>query len=212
MQKGGDGILVVAFLSAVIMFRKLDRPARIFAIYMIASVISEVIAYLVAKEHGDNMAVYNIYSLWEYAIICLYFNEIIDVFYKRRIGLFIASLGLLVGIFNIIFVQGLHSINSYFLVYEGVTIIIMALFFFSRLLLLHDELRLYTYPHFWLAFILTFYWTATFIGWNLYDYAFRAGIKKISPIYMLTITSSILAYLMGSVVLILFPKISSSNE
>jgi hypothetical protein len=211
-QKAGYLSVAIAFACAAIRYSKLDKPGKIFAIYMMASGISELIAYLYAKKYGNNRPVYAIYSLWEYAIISIYFNQIIDVFHRKNIGYYIALMGVAVGIVNVFFVQGLYDQNCYFLIYEGVTIIIMGLFFFSRLLMMHDDIKLYSYPHFWFVCILVFYWAASFIGWNLYDYAFKTDQKKLILIDMLTLTSSILAYLMGSVVLILYPKISSSHE
>src|SRR6202000_1189498 len=107
---------------------------------------------------------------------------------------------------NIIFIQGIHMLTSYFLVFEGIVIIGMGLFSFFRLLLRDDQLQLYKYPHFWLAATLVFFWSFTFLNWSLYDY-FDVRLKKLVPfIYILFSLAGIIFYCGVGCIFLLYPK------
>src|SRR5947207_14288343 len=103
-------------------------------------------------------------------MLFLYFKHVIDVFIQKNIGIYIGISGILFRIINLLFIQNLNTLSSYFLFFEGITVIGMSLFAFFRLLLKHDSLHLTRYHHFWFISILVFFWSATFLIWGLYDY------------------------------------------
>lgn len=150
-------------------FPILDKGGKIICLLLFTEIINESIAWYSAKKFHTNIPVYNIYSLIEFSITCWYFNNVIDTFKKRKIGFYICLLGVGLGILDILFLEHINVLNSYFLFLEGFLIIGMCLFAFFRLLLKHDELKLYRYSHFWLISIFLFFWCITYLSWGLYN-------------------------------------------
>ncbi len=158
------------------------------------------------------MPLYAIYCLLEFGLIAIYFNYSIDVFRKYNIGYYIGLLGLVLGLINILFIQGLYILTSYFLVFEGIFIIGMGLFSFFRLLLKNDQLQLNRYPHFWFTTILLFFWSMTFISWALYDY-FSIKHDKFAAVIDSSIhTVGSLFYVSICCVFLLYPKMERRYE
>lgn len=205
-----DVILGVAFCSTLYRFPSLDKGAKVFSVYVWSAVFCELVAYFFAKKYQTNMPVYGVDCLVEFALISLYFNCVIDVFKAKKIGYYVAGAGVCIGFVNLVFVQGFYALNSYYLVFEGVCIIGMALFSFFRLLLRYDNLRLPRYLHFWIATILIFFWSATFINWSLYGYFMVKYASLGWTIDVSTIIAGIITYSAISCVFIFYPKLQKT--
>ena len=201
-----DFVLLFAFLCVIYRYKILDHASKIFSLFVALSLLSETIGIYASIKYRSNLPVYGIDSLFEFGLISLYFNSSIDVFRRKNIGYYIGALGIVLGIVNLIFVQGFNTLNSYFLVFEGICIIGMALFSFFRLLLRYDNLQLQKYPHFWLATILVFFWSATFINWSLYDYFFVKLRDMMWIVDLSIISAGIVTYIGISCVFILYPR------
>jgi len=174
--------------------------------------MGEFSAFFFAKTYHNNLPVYAIYNIIEFCFICLYFNTSIDVFAKNNTGYYIGGIGIIWGIANIIFLQGFNKVNSYFLLFEGLSTIGICLFAYFRLLFHHDQLRLYKYPHFWFTTILMIFWSIIFLNWSLYNYV-SIRYKEASWIVNVSILFvNILNYLSISCVFILYPKMQQSDE
>ena len=150
--------LLFASGCGFIRFKRVDLASKILVVLVCCGFINEIAAYYLAIKYHTNMALYTVYAFIEFGLLCLYFNSVIDVFAKKNIGIYIAVGGIVLGVTNMIFVQHLDSLNSFFLLFESLMVIGMSLFAFFRLLLKHDSLTLYRYPHFWFISIILFFW------------------------------------------------------
>ena len=198
--------ILISVVVAVIRFKQLDLATKVLGVLMIVDFINEISAFWIGIKYGNNMPTNNIHSIIEFVLICLYFNYSIDALMKKRIGYYIAGIGIILGLINMVSIQGITKLNSYFLILEGATIIGLSLFAFFRQLADHDTLRLYRYPHFWFTTILFFFWSSTFFNWVLYDYL-NANYLSLSWIFNLSILIvNTLTYLCISCILFLYPK------
>lgn len=204
--------LLMAFVSGVTRYKMLDTASRIYCIYLGAASVDEGIAYYASRKYHNNLPVYSIYNIIELAIIAMYFNYSIDVFYKRRIGIYIAVIGMLFGIINIVFIQHLDSFNTYFLFFEGLCIIGMCLFSFFRLLLRYDDLRLLKYHHFWFTASLLLFWSITYLDLGLYDALTSKLGKKILIVDLSVLVVNILTYLSVFFIFLFYPTMQKINE
>jgi hypothetical protein len=200
-------VFTVSILIGLVNFKRLDAGSRILCFLLIAELVNESIAYYMAKKYHNNLAEYNIYSLIEFAIICWYFNNVIDVFRHRKFGTYIGAVGILFGIANLIFIQHLHVLNSYFLFVEGVLTIGMCLFAFFRLLLKQEELKIFKYHHFWFISIILFYWCITYLSWGLYDILGTEYGQYIAIISLMIWSVNILTYAGIGAIFLLYPKL-----
>ncbi len=204
--------LLFAFFCSAYRFRQLDTASKILFLLICCAIINECAAYYFAKKYQNNLILYNVYCFVEFGILSLYFNNSIDVFLKKNIGVYIGILGIILGILSLVFIRHSNSINSYFLLFEGLSVIGMAFFAFFRLLLKHDSLHLYKYPHFWFNSIFVFFWSSTFLAWGLYYYInikLQQSAWEINT--ALLIVSSIM-YTSLAVVFLFYPKMHRINE
>lgn len=193
-------------------FFALDRGGKIICFLLFTEIVNESIAWYTAKKFHTNIPEYNIYSLVELAITCWYFNNIIDTFKRKNIGFYIGAIGVSLGILDIMFLEHIDVLNSYFLFLEGFLIIGMCLFAFFRLLLKHDELRLFKYAHFWLICIFLFFWCITYLSWGLYDIIGRNFSQYIPIISFCIWIVNIMTYSGIGLIFFLYPKMQHSGN
>jgi hypothetical protein len=209
-------IYYVSFLfssiCAIFRFRELDASSKIFSIYVWVSSLNEIVAIFFAKHFHTNISEYDIYCLIEFGLVSVYFNSSIDVFKEKNIGYYVGAVGIILGMINMIFIQGLYILSSYFLVFEGIFIIAMGLFSFFRQLLKNDQLQLHKFPHFWFTTILVFTWSFTFMFWSLYNYFSFKHDSFSSMIENSIHAVGILFYCSISCVFIFYPKMRKSHE
>lgn len=193
-------------------FKKLDIGGRIICVLLLTEILNESIAWYTAKKYHTNIAEYNIYSLIEFSITCWYFNNVIDIFKKKKIGLYIGVCGVIFGILDILLVEHLNVLNSYFLFLEGFLIIGMCLFAFFRLLLKHEEMRLFRYPHFWLISIFLFFWCITYLSWGLYNILGTRFSQYIPIISFCIWLVNIITYGGIGSIFLLYPKLQERGK
>lgn len=193
-------------------YKRLDLAAKIFCIFTGMAFTAESLAFFTARRYHNNMPVYAIYSLLEFGIISLYFNYSIEAFRRKNIGIYIGITGIMIGICNIIFLQPINTLNSYFLFVEGIAIITMSLFSFFQLLLHEEGLKLYAYPHFWFPVALSFFWSITFLNWGLYDYFLAHIHEQVWIINLSILAVDIITYSTIGIVFFLYPKMKGDNH
>lgn len=173
-------------------------------------ILNEAVAYYWAVKYRNTQPVYNIYGFIEFFMVCWYFNNTIDVFFKKNIGIYIGIAGVCLGILNMIFLQPIVILNSYYLFLEGTCIIGMALFSFFRLLLQHEQLRLYRYPHFWFTSVLLFYWSLTYLTWGLFNLLIMKLHYDWVDIFIACV--SIITYIALALIFLFYKKMQSADE
>jgi len=204
--------LLFALVCCLYRYKVLDAASKVLAILVCCAFVNEGAAFYLEKKYHNNLPLYAIYCLIEFFILCLYFNKIIDVFIRRNFGIYIGIFGIVLGALNIIFVQHMNNLNSYFLLFEGLSVIGMSLFAFFRLLLKYDTFYLYKYPHFWFISILIFFWSITFITWGLYDYINLKLGHRAWKINFGILTVGVITYVSFGCVFLMYPKLRSINE
>jgi hypothetical protein len=204
--------LVFAVITSMYQYKRLDRASRILAILVCCALVNECVAYFAAKKFHNNMPVYSVYCFFEYALLCLYFNNVIDIFKKRHIGIYIGVAGIVLGILNSIFIQNIYSFNSYFLFLEGLSVIALSLLTFFRLLIRDDTPNLYKCYHFWFISILVFFWSVTFLTWGLYDYISSQLENESWKINFVLMAVGTITYGSLGCVFLLYNKMQSINE
>ncbi len=163
-------LLLIAFLSGMLRRRFLDIASKIFCTYIGLTLLEECIAYYCAVKFHQNIPVLRVFNLVEIATLSLYFNYCIEFFRKRNIGIHIAIISSLIGLYNMIACGSMYHLSGFFMYYEGIVIIMMALLSLFQLVKSYSYLVITTNPHFWFAFILIIYWCLSIIDWAFYDF------------------------------------------
>jgi len=205
-------LFLVALGIGLYNFRKFDRASKIIWFLLLTETLNESLAQYMAAKYHNNIAVYNIYSLIEFSIVCWYFNNVIDYFSKYNIGFYIGLIGVIFGIIDMTLLQPIDVLNSFFLFFEGFCIIGMCLFAFFRLLLKHEELRIFRYHHFWFISIFLFFWCITYLSWGLYNILGTNFSQYIPLITVLIWIVNIITYGGIGSIFLLYPKLQQSDK
>jgi hypothetical protein len=198
--------LIFSCLCCLWRFKEIDKASKVMSVFIWLGLLTELVAFFFARKFHFNLPVYIVYSFIEYFLLCLYFNYIIDVFQEDNIGIYIGLFGLAVGVFDLLFIEHFHNVNSNFLFFEGLIVIGLSLKAFARWLSDEDFFYVHKYPHFWFICILIFFWTITYLSWGLYFYC-NKRISEIAKLinFALLIVNIITYFGLGSIFL-LYPK------
>lgn len=199
---------LLAFLCGLWNFRTIDRSQHFITLLLGIAFFTECIAYYLDKRYHNNLSAYSISNLFQFLAVALYFNFSIKEFRRKGIGIMIGLGGVGLGIANIIFLQPLDQMDSYFMLFEGIMIISLCLFAFANLMLENRSNRtsLQLNPHFWICTTLTFFWSITFLSWGFYDYILFTDPGHIWIIHTLIISVNIVTYFGLGIALLRFPK------
>lgn len=140
------------------------------------------------------MVIYHVFNPIQFLIISLYFNESIPSFKRKNIGRYIGTIGVIASVLNILFLQPLNTSNYYFLVFESLIIVFMALYSFIEMFLNenHDLIR---NQHFWISFILLSFWSITLTYWAMHEIIDKHAAYFIKYIAYILVSVNILTYL-----------------
>jgi hypothetical protein len=179
-------LVISATVLGAYRWKALAKSEKFVALLMPVTLIAEIIAAFAANRWRNNYPVFHIYSPIEFLLISLYFNYAVRLLRKNNIGIILGAAGIPVALINTIFFQPIHTINAFYLLFEGVGII-----FYSLCALYEDlisESRVYNKSSFWFTLSFLIYWGVTFTGWGIYKVQ-KAETKNVYMIvdYVLTI-------------------------
>lgn len=202
--------LLIAVLYALYCYKKQDKSVRFICILIVQSGIVEVIASFAAWKFRNNLSVYAVSSVIEFALICLYFNESLILFKKNKIGKIVAFVGVLFEMINMRCLQPIHTINSNFLFFECLATVCFCLFSIYRRLIVTDG-NILKEVHFWISCILLFYQCSTLWNWGIYNYAVTLAKEKTIWLNISMLLINVLTYLAFTLLLFFAPKMSRTN-
>ena len=203
-------LIALAWGCSVPVAKRQDRNVRFMSHLLGITAIIELASLIYAKRYHNNMPIYAVFNPVNCMLTCFYFNEAIDVFRRRHVGFIIGIVSLAVGITNLVFLQPINHLNNYYLFFEGILIISLSLLSYTRLTLAQynneKDVPLYHNLHFWIASILTFFWTTTFLSWGLYEFLSVKSPASMWLINLLIITVNIITYGSFSILFLAFRK------
>lgn len=167
-------------------YRIMDKGTRIFFWFSALSLIVEVAAYYCAIRFKNNLPVYNVSNIVELALLLIYFNETVAPLRRRRIGILFAGFSLLVGVLNLLFVQSVFTVTSYFLDYQSLVVVIFCIISLSSFLRTGDQREPRHEVHFWLPVILMISCCLNYLMFTLIRY-YEDTIKTVPTDIILTL-------------------------
>lgn len=174
-------------------YKRLDLPSKLIPYLLGLTFIAEASAFYIAIKIGNNMFIYQIFNPIEFLIISCYFNFSISAFKRNHIGIYIGIFGIILGILNAVYLQPINTSNYYFLVFEGLSIVFMALYSFNRMFL-SNNLDLLSNPHFWFSFILLTFWSITYTYWGMHEMIDIGAIHIVKYIGSVLMILNIITY------------------
>lgn len=205
--------LIILFSAATVGIAKwkiLQTPDKIVALLVSLTFASELTALLTSRYWHNNLPVYHIYSPLSFLLISLYFNYSIELFRKRRIGIIWGTAGVGLSIIDTLYLEKIDKINSYYLLFQGTTIIIYGLLSIRQILLDEDYLP-YKFALFWITILFMIYWSITFTIWGFYVILSPEDAPMYSIFDVVLTTANFILYGGITIVFLLYRRLIPSS-
>lgn len=190
-------LLVLASACAAATYRIKQRsPAlRIFSVFLVLTLVAETVAVCFDLRFHNNMPVYHVYAPLMLIVLALYFFQIAGALRKHGVGWLILMISVIAIIANTVYLQPVKQWNSNAILLCGLCIIGMCLFYFRKLFLEAGTRSPFTNIHFWLAFILMFFWSSTFFLWTLLQvFLIKEMYNTLDCLYLVIWLMNMIAY------------------
>lgn len=200
-------LLLLSVFRCLVLYKILDKASLILGIYLLATFITELLAAISIVVYKHNIVIYNIYSIVQYVLLCMYFTQIIDRLNKRQHRITIITIGIITYVINIILFQDARDTPSTnFLAFESITIVSMSLYYFYENLNIDNNSNNLN-SHFWFNSILLIFWSFTLFYWLVGLTIYKSlGDKSILLNYMMW-SINILTYTGFGLVFLFYKKL-----
>lgn len=189
-----DALLIPYFvlLIAALCFYAAALHTRVFYVQvlfvylLLQCVVAVLSTWLVKVEHvRSNLYLFHVLTPLEYGLLAaLYARQlhsgVLRTMVRISIPVFFAvALGLS------LFVQKIHTNNSYACILESVLLILWVLCFLREVMLQQPVMQLYRYPMFWVSVGILFYFTGTLLTEGLLSYLLQRAMDLALAVYQL---------------------------
>jgi hypothetical protein len=123
--------VIVPLLVCIKCFRSLTLPIRIIFYHLITAFTVERISHVLMNEHVNNMPLLHIYTITEFLFISTFLKLQIQNKSVWKIITAIQLMFVCLSIFNSLFIQQIHTFNSYSRSSEALILIILILHLFA---------------------------------------------------------------------------------
>lgn len=164
-------LLLSAILSWRSVLQKWPRPYRIFAVLLMISFATEVLAiswkwYLYddfTKPYSkNNFWIYNPFITIRFAMLAIIFYQILESVKVKKVIRMVSPVLVLFCIGNYIFIQGPFQYNTYSMLLTHLSIIGLCVYYFRQLLNDSNDITLHKEPAVWMALGTFIYMVSSF--------------------------------------------------
>ncbi len=181
---------------AVAQLKHQSRSLRIFTLFLVVTLLAEVLALYFDVRFHNNMPVYHFYAPVMLSILVVYFSTQIESLKRFGLGYLFAGLGAVGAVLNARHLQPLTEWNSNMVLFCGLCIIGMCLLYFRKLFLERGGRSLLANIHFWLTAILLLFWCATFFIWAVLQLLLLKGkFETLNTLYLVIWLINMITYL-----------------
>jgi hypothetical protein len=190
----------------------IDFPSKLILLWVIISLITEIIALFFVIILRNNFLVYNLFSLLSLLLLGLYFNKLITQFNNNYFKNIYSCVIILLWIGSIYYQKSFFTLNSPLMIIEGSVIMIFSILSIEKIVAIQSNqyFKLTSSLHFWFAVIFLFYWCITILHWGLYKYF----VLKVSWMHylhwILSFAGIVVNFSIGSL-FYLYPKLKQAD-
>jgi hypothetical protein len=198
-------VLTGTTFVAVARFNRLPRSLRIFTLFLIVTLLAELLAIYFDIRFHNNMPVYHFYAPVMLGILTSYFSEQLEMLKKKGLGFVIVIGGIIGAVANAYYWQPLKEWNANMVLFCGLCIIGMCLLYYRKLFLETGSRSPVANIHFWITSILLLFWSATFFIWAVLQVLLLNGMfETLNTLYLIIWLMNIVTYLAIAVTFLYF--------
>lgn len=149
-------LLLSAILSLRSFWQKWPKQYRWFAVLLIVSLLTEVLAiswkwHLHGQYSKNNLWIYNIFITIRLALLLTIFYEVLHATWIKKMIRYIGPVLVLFGVLNYAFIQGPFRYNTYSVIFAHAPIIILCLCYFKQWIDETKTIEFYKEPMAWMV-------------------------------------------------------------
>jgi hypothetical protein len=171
-------ILLSASIFGVVNFKKLTTPFKILTLFLLYTLISEVVARIFAIKFRNSDPVYHVFVLANYYFYAAIFFYLLKRSVIRRLVLWSAVPFTCFWLINIIFFQHPRDFPSYSLMVSCILYVIYSLILFLQMLETPTEVAIFKQNIFWFNISALFYSVVIVAFFSISGYMVKHNINN----------------------------------
>jgi hypothetical protein len=157
--------LLYSIIRCVVLKNILDKASKIIGLYLLLTLITELLAFMGIILYRYNIPIYNTYSIVQFYLLTIYFSQTTILLRKKATRNSILLLGTFIYIQDSIVSRDfMLDPNSGFLAFESISFVCFSLIYFYDVLNEKSESHILS-QHFWFTGILLTFWSFTLLSW-----------------------------------------------
>ena len=156
--------LILSILAGIPVYFRRNSPLhlKIFPIFLLITLIVELVAGYMVSHNKHTTTLYNIYTIMLFGFYVWFLTHIIESKRAKNIYKIVLWIYLVFALFNIIFFQKSGTYNSITYAIGCLTIVALSVYYFYELFERKQFLDLKREPSFWVATGLLFFFACSF--------------------------------------------------
>jgi hypothetical protein len=124
--------IVLPVALAVWQFRGHTPEMRVFFYYLLIAFATHLLSYLLWKLKVNNYPVMHVYTVAEYLVLLWFFQLLLNIFLHRQVFITLMIIFPAFSVINSIFIEPVHSFNSYSRSIEALIFIFLSVCWFVK--------------------------------------------------------------------------------
>lgn len=145
------GVLFASFVCSIITFKHLPGSFRLFTLLLGVTFIVESIGFYGLFYGEQALYLYHFYNPLAYVLVAYVYSTVIKTSWKKKLIRVSIPAILVMSFLFTLFLQPLHTVNSYASMTIAALFVILALFYYYELLNSHETTSLTSNPLFWIS-------------------------------------------------------------
>lgn len=155
--------VLLSFLASLLVFKDKEHPyLKFFPPFLLATIITEIIAYVMSLYDRNNILLYNFFTTAEFCFYLFFISILINNESVKKIIRIACVLYLIPALINIFFFQGPKVFHTVTYSFGCLLVIISCFYYFLELFRLPKSVKLSRNPAFWICSGLLFFYCCGF--------------------------------------------------
>jgi len=143
------GVLLASFVCSLVTYKHLPRALKLFPLLLGITFVVESIAFYGLFYGEPALYLYHFYQPFSYVLIAYVYSTFIKTRWKKKLIRFSIPGFVIMCFLVTLFVQPLHTVNSYATMTSAALFVFLALFYYYELLTNDETTNLTSKPLFW---------------------------------------------------------------
>jgi len=128
----GPMIIFIPLLISLRYHKKYPAALKNITYYLIVSAASQILSYILWKQHKRNLPILHIYTMVEYLVLISFYSITLKGFLTKKVFAVLAALGLAFFIVDTVFIENIYTYNTYARSTEALVFIFLSMCWYIK--------------------------------------------------------------------------------